>query len=127
MPFHLGVGDDDNDYYNWALRRPCGVYPSIPIYYTRETAPRMLFRWVDFGHVLFLHDFLKTRAMYNPPLPLITIFLYFQLALCYCFNMRVFRMKSTSFFVYRGWVNIFLYSITPNGPLRCFFSPYLFL
>lgn len=28
-------------------------------------------------------------------------------------------MKSTSFFVYSGWVNIFFHSTTPNGSFRC--------
>ena len=37
----------------------------------------------------------------------------------YCFSKRVLRMKSTAFFVYGGWVNIFLHSITPNGSFRC--------
>ena len=56
--------------------------------------------------------------MYNPPLHLITFF-YSQLTSLYCFSKRVLRMKSTAFFVYGGWVNIFLHSITPNGSFRC--------
>ncbi len=42
-----------------------------------------------------------------------------QLTPWYCFNKQVFRIKSTAFFVYGGWVNIFFHSTTPNGSLRC--------
>ena len=61
---------------------------------------------------------LKLHAMYKPPLHLINFF-YSQLTSLYCFSKRVFHMKSTAFFVYDGWVNIFLHSTTPNGSFRC--------
>ena len=61
---------------------------------------------------------LKLHAMYNPPLHVIAFF-YSQLTSWYCFSKRVHRMKSTAFFVYGGWVNIFFHSISPNGSFRC--------
>ena len=69
--------------------------------FTWEAAPTMPIRWIE-------------SAVYNPPLHLIA-FLYSQLTSWYCFSKRVLRMKSTAFFVYGGWVNIFVHSTTPCG------------
>ena len=61
---------------------------------------------------------LKLHAMYKPPLHLINFF-YSQLTSLYCFSKRVFYMKSTAFFVYNRWVNIFPHSTTPDGSFCC--------
>ena len=61
---------------------------------------------------------LKLHSTYNPPLHLIAPLLL-PANPWYCFNKRFFRIKSTAFFVYGGWINIFFHSTTPNGSLRC--------
>ena len=47
------------------------------------------------------------QYMYNPPLHLIASSFTPSYSPWYCFSKRIFRIKSTAFFVYGGFFNIF--------------------
>lgn len=61
---------------------------------------------------------LKLHAIYKPLLHLLNFF-YLQLTSLYCFSNQVFCMKSKTFFVHNGWVNIFIHSTTLNSSFSC--------
>ena len=96
----------------------CGYSLSTYLYVFLFLHGRLLPELLSVGRLRTCPRHPKLHTMYNPPLHIIAFF-YSQLTSWYCFSKRVLRMKSTAFFVYGRWVNIFFHSITPNGFFRC--------
>ncbi len=121
----IGDDNDDADDFSLALRRSLGRHAAVCLSIrlclsmSKEgLLPYTPIRWLDSELILVIpRSFVKNTCYVQTSATnhcFLTIFPNDFLV-----SRRISCMKSAAFFLYGGWINIFLHSTTANGSLRC--------